>query len=76
MHVAVNGVDLHYEIVGQGEPLLWLHGFMGAGVDYQYIFREPPAGFRLIAPDLRGHGRSGYEPPPAYVVTSGPKKAR
>jgi len=58
VHVAVNGVDLHYEIVGQGEPLLWLHGFMGAGVDYQYIFGEAPAGFRLIAPDLRGHGAS------------------
>lgn len=58
MDVAVNGVNLHYEITGQGEPLLWLHGFMGAGPDWQYIFSEPPAGFRLIAPDLRGHGAS------------------
>ena len=58
MDVAVNGVNLHYEMTGQGEPLLWLHGFMGAGPDWQYIFGEPPAGFRLIAPDLRGHGAS------------------
>jgi pimeloyl-ACP methyl ester carboxylesterase len=29
---------------------------MGCGADWQYIFKEPPAGFRLIAPDLRGHG--------------------
>jgi pimeloyl-ACP methyl ester carboxylesterase len=58
MRVAVNGVDLHFETVGQGEPLLWLHGFMGAGLDWQYIFSQPPAGFRLIAPDLRGHGAS------------------
>ncbi len=58
MDVAVNGVNLHYEMTGQGEPLLWLHGFMGAGPDWQYIFSEPPAGFRLIAPDLRGHGAS------------------
>ena len=58
MHVAVNGVDLHYETIGEGEPLLWLHGFMGSGADWTYIFKEPPAGFRLIAPDLRGHGAS------------------
>src|SRR5262245_65640970 len=58
MRVAVNGVDLNYQAAGDGAPLLWLHGFMGAGLDWQYIFREPPAGFRLIAPDLRGHGAS------------------
>jgi pimeloyl-ACP methyl ester carboxylesterase len=58
MHVATNGVDLHYEIAGEGEPLLWLHGFMGAGADWKYIFNDVPAGFQLIAPDLRGHGAS------------------
>jgi len=58
MHVAVNGIDLHYEITGEGEPLLWLHGFMGAGLDWKYIFNGAPAGFQLIAPDLRGHGAS------------------
>ena len=58
MQVAVNGIDLHYEIANEGKPLLWLHGFMGAGTDWQYIFGEPPVGFRVIAPDLRGHGAS------------------
>jgi pimeloyl-ACP methyl ester carboxylesterase len=58
MIVEVNGVELNYEIVGDGEPLLWLHGFMGAGPDWRYIFNEPPSGFQLIAPDLRGHGAS------------------
>ena len=59
MVLQVNGVDLHYEVVGEGEPLLWLHGFMGAGPDWKYIFEAgPPAGYRLIAPDLRGHGAS------------------
>ena len=53
-----DGARLHYEVVGEGEPLLWVHGFMGSGADWSYIFNEPPAGFRLIAPDLRGHGAS------------------
>ena len=58
MVVEIDGLELHYETAGEGEPLLWLHGFMGAGPDWKYIFNEPPAGFRLIAPDLRGHGAS------------------
>ena len=58
MIVHANGIELHYEVVGTGEPLLWLHGFMGAGADWKYIFSQPPDGFQLIAPDLRGHGAS------------------
>jgi pimeloyl-ACP methyl ester carboxylesterase len=58
MDVRINGFELHYETAGEGEPLLWLHGFLGAGPDWKYIFKEPPAGFRLIAPDIRGHGAS------------------
>ena len=58
MVVEINGLELNYEVAGDGEPLLWLHGFMGAGPDGKDIFKEPPAGFRLIAPDPRGHGGS------------------
>jgi pimeloyl-ACP methyl ester carboxylesterase len=53
-----NGIDLHWEAWGEGEPLLLLHGFMGCAANWRLIFPDPPAGFRLIAPDLRGHGRS------------------
>ena len=58
MVVALNGIELHYDTAGDGEPLLWLHGFMGSGADWKYIFPKPPDGFHLIAPDLRGHGAS------------------
>jgi pimeloyl-ACP methyl ester carboxylesterase len=56
--VEIDGLELHYEVAGEGAPLLWLHGFLGAGSDWRYIFSEPPEGFRVIAPDLRGHGAS------------------
>ena len=56
MIVDVNGIELYWEETGEGEPLLWLHGGMGAGADWKYIFEDPPEGYRLIAPDLRGHG--------------------
>jgi pimeloyl-ACP methyl ester carboxylesterase len=58
MVVNVNGIEMYWEEFGEGEPLLWLHGGMGSGADWQYIFKELPAGYRLIAPDLRGHGAS------------------
>ncbi len=63
MILDVNQVSLHYETCGEGEPLLWLHGFGGAGSDWKYMFfPEPPAGHRLIVPDLRGHGASSTAP--------------
>ena len=45
---------------GTGEPLLLLHGGGGAGVNWKLVFGfdDPPADYRLIVPDLRGHGRS------------------
>ena len=58
MKIEFGGIELHYDEHGEGEPLLWLHGGMGHGPDWRFIFDEPPAGYRLIAPDLRGHGRS------------------
>jgi pimeloyl-ACP methyl ester carboxylesterase len=54
----INGFDMYFEARGKGEPLLLLHGFTGIGADWDLIFPEPPRGFRLILPDLRGHGRS------------------
>jgi pimeloyl-ACP methyl ester carboxylesterase len=57
---AVHGIELSHQILGSGSPLLLLHGFSGAGVDWTHVFDlEALAGdFRLIVPDLRGHGRS------------------
>jgi pimeloyl-ACP methyl ester carboxylesterase len=58
MKIEINGIEQSWEVAGEGEPLLWLHGAMGSGPDWRYIFKEPPAGYRIIAPDLRGHGAS------------------
>lgn len=56
----IDGTDLYYELHGSGQPLLLLHGGGGAGVNWKLIFDfdAPPAGYRLIVPDLRGHGHS------------------
>lgn len=56
--IDVNGFDMYFEERGRGTPLLLLHGGMGIGADWKHVFPEDPAGYRLIIPDLRGHGRS------------------
>ena len=54
----INGFTMHFEDRGSGQPLLLLHGGMGIGADWRHVFPEDPAGYRVIVPDLRGHGRS------------------
>jgi len=57
--VDVNGFQLYYEDRGTGEPLLLLHGGTGIGADWQLVFTAgDPHGFRVVVPDLRGHGQS------------------
>jgi pimeloyl-ACP methyl ester carboxylesterase len=59
MIIDVNGCQLYFETRGDGEPLLLLHGGTGIGADWQHVFTAgDPSGFRVIVPDLRGHGRS------------------
>jgi pimeloyl-ACP methyl ester carboxylesterase len=56
---APNGAEIYFEVRGSGEPLLLLHGFSGSGQDWKALPTEWTEQFQLIAPDLRGHGRSG-----------------
>ena len=56
--VEINGVQLHYEEQGSGEPLLLLHGFGACGADWGAIADELARDYRVIIPDLRGHGWS------------------
>jgi len=44
--------------------LVCLHGVTGHGRRFRKLAQEHLAArFRVVAPDLRGHGRSGWEPP-------------
>jgi pimeloyl-ACP methyl ester carboxylesterase len=56
--IALEHLNLFYRDSGSGTPLLLLHGFTGCGDDWQHVFAAPLDGYRVIAPDLRGHGRS------------------
>ena len=55
--VNVNGVTLHYEVAGEGRPVVLVHG---NGEDHHIFDVEigqlVKAGYRVYAPDSRGHG--------------------
>jgi len=55
---ALNGVELYFEVHGEGDPLLLLHGFSGCSQDWSALPPDFRAGRQLIVPDLRGHGKS------------------
>lgn len=46
-----------------GPPLLALHGVRNHGGRYRRLADDALGDARVVAPDLRGHGRSGWEPP-------------
>ncbi len=54
----VDGIRLHYQERGSGEPLLLLHGFGACGNDWNDIADDLARSWRVIIPDLRGHGWS------------------
>ena len=56
--IHVNGIDLHYVDRGKGEPLLLVHGFNSCAADWGLIADALAQDYRLIIPDLRGHGWS------------------
>jgi pimeloyl-ACP methyl ester carboxylesterase len=55
-YVAVNGLNMYYEVHGDGSPLLLLHGGTGS-IPEKWIPFFTPA-FRVIAPEQMGHGRT------------------
>ncbi len=56
--VKVNGVTLHYEITGQGEPLILVEGLGTATWLWWKQTPELSRHFRVVAYDLRGSGWS------------------
>lgn len=56
------GATLFYTDDGAGEPLLFVHGWTCDSNDYLWQIAHFRTTRRVIAPDLRGHGRSAVLP--------------
>lgn len=57
-HIEANGVSYYYEIHGQGEPLLLLHGGLGTIDMFAPVLPALSAERQVIGIDLHGHGRT------------------
>lgn len=53
------GVKLHYRTAGEGPTVLLVHGWMGTSYTWRHVAPAlVAAGYRVIAPDMRGYGDS------------------
>ncbi len=57
-HVEANGVRYYYEIHGEGEPLLLLHGGLGSIDMFGPVLPALAGSRQVIGVDLHGHGRT------------------
>jgi 2-succinyl-6-hydroxy-2,4-cyclohexadiene-1-carboxylate synthase len=55
----VNGIELNYRDVGEGFPVVLVHGFTGNTRNWALTVPALRERFRCVSVDLRGHGHSG-----------------
>ena len=57
-HISANDVELHYEVTGQGEPLVLVHGGWSDLHNWRAVASGLAESFLVVAYDRRGHGQS------------------
>lgn len=60
-----DGVNIHYDIFGNGPPLLLTHGYSSTSAMWQGQIEALSKHHTLILWDMRGHGQSDYPDDPA-----------
>ncbi len=58
LYVEANGLRVYYEVYGEGEPLLLIHGGTATSRSWASHLPAFTEHFRVFAPDSRGHGRT------------------
>ena len=57
-YLELHGDRIAYRDVGRGPALLLIHGMAGSSATWQAIIPQLSTKYRVIAPDLLGHGKS------------------
>ena len=70
--VPVNGLEMYYEIHGEGQPLVLLHGaFSAIGTSFGQLLPGLAEGRTVVAFELQGHGRTAdIDRPLSYEAMS------
>jgi pimeloyl-ACP methyl ester carboxylesterase len=67
-HATLNGARLHYEVSGQGDPVLLISGLGGAAVGWLLQVKDLSARYQVITLDNRGVGESEVPDLPSYPI--------
>jgi pimeloyl-ACP methyl ester carboxylesterase len=60
-YVPVNGIKVYYEVYGEGEPIVLLHGaFMTIGLNWGQLIPELSKTRKVIALEMQGHGHTEF----------------
>lgn len=68
MEISSDAIRLYYEALGSGSPLVLLHPFPVHHAFWKSVAATFSTRYRLILPDLRGHGRSEVGNGPATMA--------
>lgn len=60
-------MQLHTQILGQGQPLVLLHGLFGSADNWGMVAKHFAQHYQVISVDLRNHGRSPHSPTQTYA---------
>ncbi len=66
--VEIRGIEYAYEVVGEGEPVLFAHCLTWNHHDYDYQVEALRDDYMLILPDQRGHGETGFVAEPYSLM--------
>jgi 2-succinyl-6-hydroxy-2,4-cyclohexadiene-1-carboxylate synthase len=58
MDYVIDGIGYHADIIGDGFPLVLLHGFTGDSTTWKPFFSQWSKRYKLIAIDIIGHGKT------------------
>jgi 3-oxoadipate enol-lactonase len=65
--VLLDDLNVYYEVHGEGEPLVLLHGLGSSTRDWQFQLDDFATNYRLITLDLRGYGQTDHPPGPYSI---------
>jgi esterase len=60
-------MQLHYQTLGQGQPLILLHGLFGSADNWGIVAKHFSQTYQVISVDLRNHGRSPHDDSQTYA---------
>lgn len=66
--IQANNIQFYYESVGQGEPIVLIHGLGGSHEDWEFQMDALQQQYRVIRFDLRGHGQTDKPKEPYSIA--------